>query len=317
VPGLYDVADWTALSESHARAARIDTLQVHHSTTTSRAAARALYNPGGRQVSPNDQLHDGVLYGICDPLTRRAFTSGSPSQDHRSLTVETDNITLAPEWGIGTANHERLAQLFADMYRLGLVVGLFYGQGGILGHYDVPGSYATACPGPSMIFSWIIERARQIVAGPSTGGNDMQASLIYQALPGGKSRRGLLIPEAGYIKPLLYSDTVPADATHAEFDAAEDLVQAFRQTTASGAAITVNVPSDAAWKLLTDIFPYTSTPPISGGGSGLPANFVQQLVAAIDAADDDETASIIAAVQAAAAKGGTPAEFVAALKAAL
>lgn len=171
--GLYDVADWTELSESSPRAAAVDTLQIHHSTTTSRAAARSLYAAGGRQVSPNCQLHDGVLYGICDPRTRRAFTSGAPAADHRSLTVEVDNITLAPEWGIGTPNHERLAQLFADMYIAGLVGGLFYGMGGIIGHYDVPGSYATACPGPSMIFTWIIARARQIVSTPEQKANDM------------------------------------------------------------------------------------------------------------------------------------------------
>lgn len=192
--GLWDVADWTALSESSPRLADVDTLQYHHSTVTSRAAARALYEPGGRVVSPNLQLHDGVLYGICDPYTRRAFTSGVPAQDHRSNTVETDNLTGGPDWLIGMDNHNRLAQLMVDMYRESMLGGFYYGVGGLIEHRDVPGTYATACAGPDANSFYIIERAKVLHYGSNR--KDKAMRIIYDTTKGvpDDNRRYIFIP---------------------------------------------------------------------------------------------------------------------------
>lgn len=166
---LFDAVDLTADSESSPRTRGINTLQIHHATTTSYGALRALMAPGGRTVSANGGMaNDGTLYEIVRTSDRRAFTSAS-SFDNQSLTVEVCNTTLGPEWGISAACRTRLARLAVGMYRAGILSGLYRGVGGIIGHSEVPGSYATACPGPDMHIDWIVAEAQRLYAAGDPG----------------------------------------------------------------------------------------------------------------------------------------------------
>lgn len=162
---LFDRTWLTSSSESSSRnGERIDTLQIHHAATTGLNGARSLMDAGGRTVSSNGLLAtDGTLYEVV-ALDRRAFTSAT-GFDRRSLTVETINSSGAPGWGISDASRERLARLAVAMYRAGILGGFHRGPGGIIGHNEVPGTYATACPGPDMHLDWIAERARSLNAG--------------------------------------------------------------------------------------------------------------------------------------------------------
>lgn len=156
----FDAVRLTALSESNARDMPIDTLQIHHATTTSLSGLESLMAPGGRTVSANGALgNDGTLV-LKVGLNRRAFTSAT-NIDERSFTVECCNTTLAPNWRISDASHERLAVLLLDLHDT-YGVPLKRGMPGVIGHNEVPGTYPTACPGPSMDLDRIVRRAIEL-----------------------------------------------------------------------------------------------------------------------------------------------------------
>jgi hypothetical protein len=150
--GLYDGVDLSnsIQTESSPRNRRINTLQIHHATMTSFSGLKAMMDEGGRQVSANGAMsNEGHLDEVIPTATRRAYTSAS-AFDNQCLTVECCNTTLGPTWGISEVSKERFARLAVDMFRNGLLDHLGRGVGGILGHFEVPGTYATACPGPNM-----------------------------------------------------------------------------------------------------------------------------------------------------------------------
>lgn len=149
-------------SESDPRRYPVGYLQIHHAATTSTTGARSLMDPGGRTVSSNGLLApDGHLYEVV-LLNRRAYTSAT-TFDHYSLTVETVNTSGANTWGISEASRLRLAKLAVDMFRAGLLGSLTRAH--IIGHNEVPGTYATACPGPDMLLDHIVQLAQQLFAG--------------------------------------------------------------------------------------------------------------------------------------------------------
>lgn len=152
-------------SESDPRRYAVGYLQIHHAATTSTTGARSLMDPGGRTVSSNGLLApDGHLYEVV-LLNRRAYTSAT-TFDHYSLTVETVNTSGANTWGISEASRLRLAKLAVDMFRAGLLGSLTRAH--IIGHNEVPGTYATACPGPDMLLDHIVALAQNIAAGTIT-----------------------------------------------------------------------------------------------------------------------------------------------------
>jgi N-acetyl-anhydromuramyl-L-alanine amidase AmpD len=158
----FDSVDLTSPSEYGSREGeKVSVLQIHHATTTSLSGLRSLMAPGGRTVSANGAMgNDGHLMNVV-PTDRRAFTSAT-GYDRRSFTVECCNTSLGPRWGISDATHERLAELAVDLHR---EFGMPLDRAHIIGHSEVPGTYATACPGPSMDLDRIVRRAREIEDG--------------------------------------------------------------------------------------------------------------------------------------------------------
>lgn len=147
----------------------IDTFIIHHAVSTNLQAALSLYQPGGREVSPNYAGGpNGELIGVV-PEELRAWTSGSAAFDGRAITIEQCNINLAPNYDISDAGYETLAKLAADLHtRHG--VPLQWGVPGIIQHKDIYNnwgdSYATACAGPHFDINRVINRAKQILAEP-------------------------------------------------------------------------------------------------------------------------------------------------------
>lgn len=166
---LFDSVQYTAASEYGSRQGeQIDTLQIHHATMTSLSGLIGLMQPGGRTVSANGALGtDGHLVEVV-PLDKRPFTSAT-GYDRRSLTVEVCNTSLSPSWGISEECRLRLARLAVQMYRKGLLGSLTRNH--IIGHYEVPGTYATACPGPDMNLDRIVAYARAMNS--STAGEEL------------------------------------------------------------------------------------------------------------------------------------------------
>ena len=165
---LFDSTQYTASSEYSSRLGNtVQYLQIHHATMLSLSGLIGMMSPGGREVSANGAMgNDGHLVEVV-PLASRAFTSGVASFDRISLTVECCNTTLGPQWGISAATRTRLARLAVAMFRAGLLGSLTRRH--IIGHYEVPGTYATACPGPDMLLDAIVAEANAIYNG---GGSD-------------------------------------------------------------------------------------------------------------------------------------------------
>lgn len=140
-----DVEWWTSESESSPRTRAMTHLQPHHTAYPSLSGSRALMDPGGRDVSANGLLDvDGTLYGVVVPW-RKANTSAT-AFDHNSFTVECVNLTGAPDWILTDAQHRRLGKIAAEIAALNSRIP---GADMIVQHKDVPGTYATACAGPS------------------------------------------------------------------------------------------------------------------------------------------------------------------------
>lgn len=160
---LFDGQQLTGPSEYDSRyGTAIDTLQLHHATMTSLSGLIGMMMPGGRQVSANGAMgNDGTLIEVV-PLSERAFTSAT-SYDRRCLTVECCNTTLDPEWGVSDETHRRAGKLAADMFRAGLLGGITRQY--IIGHREVPGAYATSCPGPSFDLDLVVQYALQEFTG--------------------------------------------------------------------------------------------------------------------------------------------------------
>lgn len=99
------------------------------------------------------------------PYAQRPWSTGAADAD--ALAVETQNTSMAPNWGISEASHEAIAQWIAwvAMQKTidGIPVDFFPTADTVKGHSSAPGA-STACPGPSMNIPWIIGRAQAIIA---------------------------------------------------------------------------------------------------------------------------------------------------------
>jgi hypothetical protein len=167
--GSYNLFDGQQLTSecSSRNGEKIQYLQIHHGTILSISGLISLMMPGGRDVSANGALaNDGFLWEVA-PATQRAFTSGVAWFDRISFTVECCNVSLAPYWGISAATRTRLAKLAVAMYKAGLLGSLTRQH--IIGHNEVPGTYATACPGPDMHLDWIVAEANRLFAAEVAG----------------------------------------------------------------------------------------------------------------------------------------------------
>ena len=111
-----------------------------------------------RKVSPNWLIgKDGSISEIVPPDKFRAWTSGQ--FDYNAVTVETQNTSGDPNWGISEESHVAIAKLVAwASKRYNFPIDRQH----VIGHREVPGA-ATACPGPSMNIEKIVQYAIQYV----------------------------------------------------------------------------------------------------------------------------------------------------------
>lgn len=149
--------------DSDPRRGTPDTIQDHHAASTSEAVCLSLFAPGGRTVTPNVFIAGKRIWGIV-PENRRAYTSGSSIDDHRSLTIEHLNLTGASDWRIAVDTIISSVALHVDWAtRYGIPVR--HGSPGILEHRNIyewyRRSYPTACAGPGWDMAGFI---RQVAA---------------------------------------------------------------------------------------------------------------------------------------------------------
>jgi len=180
---LFDGVDLTAPSEYASRLGeKPQYLEIHHGTLTSFSGLKSLMAPGGRTVSANGAMSNTGWLDEVVPFWSRAFTSAS-AFDRKAFTVEVCNTTLGPQWGISALCRERLAILAVALYKAGFLGSLTRAH--IIGHNEVPGTYATACPGPDMNLDWIVQRAQQIYKGEDdvAAENDYMTNFMGHEVP--------------------------------------------------------------------------------------------------------------------------------------
>lgn len=253
---LFDAVSSTTDCESRNGVA-VDTLQPHHATMTSISALIDIMQPGGRTVSANGAMaNDGTLYEVV-PLWLRAWTSASDF-DARCLTVEACNTTLGPEWGLSDATHRRFGKLAADMLKLGILKHLRIGEaGGIVPHNMVPGSYATACPGPCFNYDLIVQYALEYLNPPKKKvdtempqiitlvGGDLALVGTAKGSRGFKadSPEGRILIKARDNKQMVGSETVTLGNLYESVSKGVELTQAAADAIGKAIAAGITIPS--------------------------------------------------------------------------
>lgn len=147
---------------------------IHHVAATSSVAQLRdrFMKPNDNNVSPNWLVGaDGSVSEIVPPDKFRAWTSGQ--FDYNAVTVETQNTSGGPNWGISEESHVAIAKLVAwASKRYGFPIDRKH----VIGHREVPGQ-ATICPGPSMDIDKIVRYAKEFanpeaVQPPAPDGSD-------------------------------------------------------------------------------------------------------------------------------------------------
>lgn len=142
---------------------------IHHvgaSSLTSLDGDRTRFmTANDRSVSPNWLIgRDGSVSEIVPPDKYRAWTTGS--FDYNAVTVETQNTSVSPTWGISEASVVAIAKLVVwASKRYGFPIDRQH----VIGHREVPTTTSgTICPGPSMPLDRIVEMAKTFAADPTT-----------------------------------------------------------------------------------------------------------------------------------------------------
>jgi peptidoglycan hydrolase-like protein with peptidoglycan-binding domain len=160
----YPAADWWNHSPNCSPRRDGDVIQyfvIHHAADTRPVEIQRdrFMTPNDRNVSPNWLIGaDGSVHEIVPPDKYRAWTTGQ--FDYKAVTVETQNTSGDPNWGISEESHVAIAKLVAWAH---LRWNIPLDRQHVLGHREVPNVPATACPGPSMDLDKILSYAIQFV----------------------------------------------------------------------------------------------------------------------------------------------------------
>lgn len=168
-------ARWAHSSNSSKREGQVQLCILHHWGTSPIPSAESTWErfnrTNDRAVSPNVQINaDGSAWEVVPADNFRAWTTGQI--DHKAVTAEIQNSTVGPQWGISPEAHEEAAQFLAwasKRYNFPIQRGQVGPNNevikpGLIGHNETPAGKATStvCPGPSLNYDWIVNRAKAI-----------------------------------------------------------------------------------------------------------------------------------------------------------
>lgn len=137
-----------------ARTAKVEGIFIHHQASTSDDESY-FKTKNDRSSWPTFQAKaSGEIVEFAHPDNQQP--SSTQGNNGNTLSIETQNTSGAPLWGISDASHESIAQVVAwASKRYGFPIDAAH----VRKHSDV---YATACPGPSMDVPRILKRAIEI-----------------------------------------------------------------------------------------------------------------------------------------------------------
>lgn len=145
----------------------ITVITPHHMAGIMDAKACAQMHANGNVASANYYIgNDGT---ICLGITEgyRAWTSSSPANDYKAITIEVSNSAGAPNWPISDAAWNSLVNLCADICKRNGIAALNYtgDKNGNLTRHNM--FAATACPGPYLQgrFPELAQKVNEIIKG--------------------------------------------------------------------------------------------------------------------------------------------------------
>lgn len=154
-------------------------LQLHHSTMPNADGYIQMVQSGSREVSSNFAVEGNRIIRLVN-LTRRGWTSGSATMDSQSITIETANQSLAPDYKVSDASKNALAKIAKAMALDGILGAItatyIYLHKEMVGRFGV--SYGTACP-IDIASQDIANRANNVQLATTTqGDSDMKVIRI-------------------------------------------------------------------------------------------------------------------------------------------
>ena len=156
----------------HPRNHKIDTITIHHmaGNLTVEDCGRIFQNTK-REASSNYGIGTDGRIGLYVHEEDRAWTSGSPANDHRAITFEVANDGGAPDWHVSDKALESLINLLVDVCKRNGIEKLVWSDNkddrvhhrngcNMTVHRDFQ---ATACPGPYLYSKqgWIAQQVNE------------------------------------------------------------------------------------------------------------------------------------------------------------
>lgn len=110
-----------------------------------------VFSEGDRQASANYAIDVEGRIALYVEESNRAWTSGSPENDHQAITIEVANDRTGGEWHVSNASYDALIDLCIDICVRNKIEKLTY-TGDKAGSLTTHNMFAnTECPGPYLV----------------------------------------------------------------------------------------------------------------------------------------------------------------------
>lgn len=127
----------------------ITRITIHHAAGVCNMSSFSSILRSGRSVSWNYAIGNDGTIGLFVDESHRAWTSSSPDNDHRAITIEVSNSSTGGNWPVSPSAYNALLKLCEDICRRNNIKKLTYTgqlQGSNLTLHQWFSN--TACPGP-------------------------------------------------------------------------------------------------------------------------------------------------------------------------
>ena len=163
----------------------ITVITIHHMAGIMTSVACAQMHANKNSSSANYYIgYDGdICLGV--PESRRAWTTGSATNDYKAITIEVSNNSGAPNWTVSDASYQATIKLCADICQRNNIARIIY-TGNKSGNLTMHKWFqATACPGPYLEprFPDIADKINQILSGVTPTPQPTPTPATYPATP--------------------------------------------------------------------------------------------------------------------------------------